>query len=282
MTEGGGDGIEFRTASWEALARWDEYGSRRGSERDLLEALLGTTPGHIDDAAVASPPRESLGMRIRRVAEAIGVGSAAGGSAGPTDVHEGSALQSPSLGHMARDGVAHTQPEELPSQNAGVALLNASHVRRLASLLNEAPSATPAPLRGIPQQDGAGHHTESIDGTPVGPPGVLNVRQAGVLLSPQPGACVDSSALLHRSYSNQLDVPSVADQPVAPSVTTPLHTTRPAPHGVQHTQPAQQPPQQPSHRLEQQPLTIVQAVRDANAAWTAATWRLISGLEPQP
>ena len=35
----------IRTASWDALLRWDEPGSRRGSAHDMLEALLGISRG---------------------------------------------------------------------------------------------------------------------------------------------------------------------------------------------------------------------------------------------
>ncbi len=141
VADGGGGGEPlggFRTASWDALARWDEAGSRRGSERDLLEALLGSAVGSGDDAPAAPPRQDAVGVLVRRWAEAIGSAQPATGLGAPptrglsqgcaTDVHPGRGQPPPSM------------------DAGGNAVLGAPHVRRLASLLTAAPAASQALL----------------------------------------------------------------------------------------------------------------------------------------
>ena len=125
----------FRTASWEALARWDDPGSRRGSERDLLEALLGTAVGPGDDVSAVPPPQDPMGALVRRWAEAVGSGAV------PVTGLEAPPLPRPSQGCMT--DVQPGRSQLSPPHAGGLALLSAPHVSRLASLLTAAPAAPP-------------------------------------------------------------------------------------------------------------------------------------------
>ena len=142
---GGGEPLGgFRTASWDALARWDEAGSRRGSERDLLEALLGSAVGSGDDAPAAPPPQDAVGVLVRRWAEAVGAVSTVNGAEPATG------LGAPPLRRLSQGCVTDVHPgrgQLPPSMDAGgIAVLGAPQMSRLASLLTAAPAASQALL----------------------------------------------------------------------------------------------------------------------------------------
>ena len=143
VAEGGGGGEQLagcRTSSWEALPRWDEPGSRRGSERDLLEVLLGTAAGLGDGAVAGSPSDEGLGMRVRRWAEAASTEALTGSGPEFAAIFGSPPLHGHSLGRLA-DKEPGYGPLRL--DDAGIALLTAQHVSRVAGLLSSAPAATP-------------------------------------------------------------------------------------------------------------------------------------------
>ncbi len=124
----------------------------------------------------------------------------------------------------------------------------------------------------LPRQDthrrispGAGAASDD----PVARSGAALMYQAAVLLGPQLGA---STMNPHSSSARLISTaPEVTEQLVAQSPEMRLKTT-----------PVDQMELQQQQQQQQQQRTGSEAVRNANAAWTAATWRLISGQQPQP
>ena len=366
--DGGGGGEQlasFRTASWEALARWDEAGSRRGSERDLLEALLGTAAGAGDDVSAVPPPHDAVGVLVRRWAEAVGTVS----NADPAPDLGAPPLHRPLRG--CETGIQPGPGEVPPSNAGGVALLSAPHVSRLASLLTAAPAALPAlhpmlsstvaPVAGQAAVDEVRHdHREMMPGRASFPRPAAQQqhrRQFAVLehgLLPDAGAprlwprrwhALAGSVLLcerlalqpspsslkaHCTFAQETAQPSVmAAMPLQDShrhsttgvgaetidpvampgaalmyqaaalLGSPLSRSIMDPHStaghlmLEAPEMAEQlagqslgmPPNissETQRRQQRQQQHDSQAVRHANAAWTAATWRLISGQQPQP
>ncbi len=114
------------------------------------------------------------------------------------------------------------------------------------------------------------------------PTGAFLVPQTGVLQGPQSGmastfAAGEPPMRCTSGVIGGLKSPSGAAQR-AESSTAPSQIAR----GVQREQQRLQSQQQRQLQPQRDAPMDQQAVHDAHAAWTAATWRLISGLQPQP
>ena len=123
----------------------------------------------------------------------------------------------------------------------------------------------------MPRQDthlGSNPGAGAVIIDPVALPGAALMCQAAALLGPQLGTSViNPHSSLARLVSN---APEVPEQLGARSP-----EMRPGIDSVTQIEFQQQ------HQQQQQ-RTDSEAVRNANAAWTAATWRLISGQLPEP
>ena len=120
---------------------------------------------------------------------------------------------------------------------------------------------------------------ERVGEDPTVPTGVVLVPQAGVQLGPQSGMTSAFSAnppLTHRMSGtiDAIEPQGTTAQQARPSSAAQLESTWARESSEQHLQSEQQQQQQEVVAVDPQ------AVRNANAAWTAATWRHISGQQP--
>ena len=139
----------------------------------------------------------------------------------------------------------------------------------------------PGPL-SAPQRPGGGQGGETV------PTGAILVPQSSGSEGPQSGMASASGAGGPDTCRTSGTIaapklPSEAAQRAGPGSAAPLQDA----WDVQRQQQPLQSQQQQQQQLQQQQqrdeaVMDPQGVHNANAAWTAATWRLISGLQPQP
>ena len=141
------------------------------------------------------------------------------------------------------------------------------------------PAAAISPLRGSRQHGSAGIAAVSLPHSSRALPGTDLVQQARTLLHQQLVGQYDASAVPDSSSATvSMDAPDAEDQ-AAPSSTAACPTMNSEQHRQLHLRTHHH---HHHHQQQQQQQALAEAVRNANAAWTAATWRLISGQQPQP